>query len=166
MDVATLTKELDDSDQDLRVEADERQQDYRRVIKKLQEYGQDIKYPFLSILNVSKVFESYRYMSTEKELDAAVVKLHEVLLSMILFFCFWSLLVLTLFSYLPFFIFVFTARRERYNKEVERQKYNDSVCQEFADVAEEFHKVPRNHQWKNYKQTTTKEWKEEKEETY
>lgn len=90
-----MTKELDDSDQDLRIEADERQQDYRRVIKKLQEYGQDTK-----------------YMSTEKELDAAVVKLNDNLL----------------------------ARRERYNKEVETQKYNDSVCQDFATVAEEFHK--------------------------
>lgn len=39
----TLEKELDTSDADLRVEATERQYDYRRVITKLQEYGQDIK---------------------------------------------------------------------------------------------------------------------------
>jgi len=94
VDSSTLTKELDESDEDLRNESNYRQQDYRKIIKKLLEYGQDTS-----------------YTTTEKELETAREKLDEVL----------------------------QARRTRYNQELERQAYNDSVCQEFAILAEEFY---------------------------
>ncbi len=70
------------------------------------------------------------YMITEKELDAAIAKINGGIAGAILrFSCISTILKILL------------ARRERYKKELERQKFNNSLCLEFASGAEFFHHV-------------------------